>query len=138
MNTNTLNMIFKLREWQEELEKQNFIRILSERQKIEIYLKELEERFISVSFFNEASSEELLSIYNKMQYLLTKLKETQQIMQKIDEKLQAQRQVYEEAFKERKKIEQFYDKLINKIKADRQKLEEKLISESFISRLRRQ
>ncbi len=138
MNTNTLNMIFKLREWQEELEKQNFIRILSERQKIEIYLKELEERFISVGFFNEASSEELLSIYNKMQYLLTKLKETQQIMQKIDEKLQAQRQIYEEAFKERKKIEQLYDKLINKIKADRQKLEEKLISESFISRLRRQ
>ncbi|WP_181405967.1 hypothetical protein [Thermodesulfovibrio sp. Kuro-1] len=133
---NALNMILKLREWEEELEKQKFIGILTERQRMEGYLRELEERFRSVGFLKESNSMELLSIYNEMQYLLTRLKEAQEIMQKIDEELQAQRQIYEEAFKERKKIEQLYDRLINTIKMQRQKLEEKLISDVFISRLR--
>ncbi|MGC9046006.1 hypothetical protein [Thermodesulfovibrio sp.] len=136
MNVNTLNMILRLKEWEEELEKQKFINILSERQKLEEYLRMLEERFSSVDFLKEATSVELLSIYDEMQYLLTQLKETREIIKKIDDELEAQRQVYEEAFKERKKIEQLYDKLISRIKIHLEKLEEKLISDVFLSQVR--
>ncbi|PMP71396.1 hypothetical protein [Thermodesulfovibrio sp.] len=136
MNVNTLNMILRLKEWEEELEKQKFINILSERQKLEEYLRMLEERFSSLDFLKEATSVELLSIYDEMQYLLTQLKETREIIKKIDDELEAQRQVYEEAFKERKKIEQLYDKLISRIKIHLEKLEEKLISDVFLSQVR--
>ncbi|MGC8795376.1 MAG: hypothetical protein ACP5KH_00645 [Thermodesulfovibrio sp.] len=129
-------MILRLKEWEEELEKQKFINILSERQKLEEYLRMLEERFSSVDFLKEATSVELLSIYDEMQYLLTQLKETREIIKKIDDELEAQRQVYEEAFKERKKIEQLYDKLISRIKIHLEKLEEKLISDVFLSQVR--
>ncbi|MGB9710434.1 MAG: hypothetical protein ACPLZA_02900 [Thermodesulfovibrio sp.] len=129
-------MILRLKEWEEELEKQKFINILSERQKLEEYLRMLEERFSSLDFLKEATSVELLSIYDEMQYLLTQLKETREIIKKIDDELEAQRQVYEEAFKERKKIEQLYDKLISRIKIHLEKLEEKLISDVFLSQVR--
>lgn len=136
MNRNTLNIILKLREWEEELEKQKFANILSERRRVETYLKELQERFCSIAYLKEATSEELISIYNEMEYLFTQLKETQEIMKKIDEELEIQRQAYEEAFKERKKIEQLYDRLISTLRMQREKLEEKLISDVFISRFR--
>lgn len=136
MNRNTLNIILKLREWEEELEKQKFANILSERRRVETYLKELQERFGSIAYLEEATSEELISIYNEMEYLFTQLKETQEIMKKIDEELEIQRQAYEETFKERKKIEQLYDRLISTLRMQREKLEEKLISDVFMSRFR--
>jgi len=137
MNTRTLNMIFKLKEWEEELEKQKFAKIISDRRRIEMYMRELEERFSSGhSFHSFLTSEELTSIYNEMQYLIAQLMETEKIIQKIDEELEKQRQVYEEAFKEKKKIEQLNDKLIGKIKNEREKLEEKISADIFTSRIR--
>ncbi|MDI6864658.1 hypothetical protein [Thermodesulfovibrio yellowstonii] len=137
MNTRTLNMIFKLKEWEEELEKQKFAKIMSDRRKIEMYMRELEERFSSgLSSCSFLTSEELTSIYNEIQYLIAQLMETEKILQKIDEELEKQRQAYEEAFKEKKKIEQLNDKLIGKIKNEREKLEEKIAADIFTSRIR--
>jgi len=137
MNTRTLNMIFKLKEWEEELEKQKFAKIMSDRRKIEMYMRELEERFSSgLSSCYFLTSEELTSIYNEIQYLIAQLMETEKILQKIDEELEKQRQAYEEAFKEKKKIEQLNDKLIGKIKNEREKLEEKIAADIFTSRIR--
>lgn len=136
MNTNTLNMILKLRQWQEELEKQKFVEMLSERHKLELYLKELKGRLDSVTFLKEATSEKIVSIFDEIQYLTNQLIEVQELIKKIDEEVEKQRQLYEEAFKERKKIEQLYDKLITTIKMQREKLEEKLILDVFTSRIR--
>lgn len=137
MNTRTLNMIFKLREWEEELEKQKLAKILSDRQRMEIYLRELEERFLSkVSSPLVFTSEELTSNYNEINYLFEQLMETEEIIKKIDEEIDKQRQAYEEAFKEKKKIEQLQDKLTDRIKIEKGKLEEKIVSDIFISRLR--
>ncbi|MCX7648539.1 MAG: helicase-related protein, partial [Elusimicrobiales bacterium] len=44
MNKGTLNMILKLKEWEEELEKQKFAKVLTEKKTIEKYIKEIEER----------------------------------------------------------------------------------------------
>lgn len=138
MNTRTLNMILKLKEWEEELQKQKFAKIMSDRRKMEMYMRELEERFISSShyFHSFLTSDELTSSYNEIQYLIVQLMETEKIIQKIDEELEKQRQVYEEAFKEKKKIEQLNDKLIGKIKSEREKLEEKIAADIFTSRIR--
>lgn len=137
MNTETLHMILKLRQWEEELEKQKFARILSERQRIEFAMKELQERFSQISWNSHSSSEQLLSIYSEIQYLISEMKETEEIIKKIDEEIEKQRQSYEESFKERKKIEQLYDKLVRTIKTEREKLEEKMLSQIFLSRIRR-
>ncbi len=137
MNAKTLNMIFKLREWEEELEKQKFAKILAEKRRMELYIRELEERFnLELSSSSFLTSDKLTSIYNEIQYLVAQLMETEKIIEKIDEELEKQRQAYEEAFKEKKKVEQLYDKLIGRIKSEREKLEEKIVSDIFISRLR--
>ncbi|MEN2994787.1 MAG: hypothetical protein ABDH19_05540 [Thermodesulfovibrio sp.] len=136
MNTKTLNMILKIKEWEEELEKQKFAKILSERQKIQIYIKELEERlncgFYLSPIYNQT---ELIFVYDGINYLIEKLREAKEIVKKMDEEIETQRQIYEKAFKERKKIEQLYERVIDKIKREKEKSEEKMLSDLFITRL---
>lgn len=140
MNPRILNMILKLKEWEEELEKQKFTIILSERRKIETYMRELEERFTCV-FYNsdkkEKTSQALVSIYTEIQYITEQLMEIKKIVDALNQEVEKQRQAYEDAFKERKKIEQLHEKLTVSIRTQREKLEEKLISEIFISRIRK-
>lgn len=136
MNTKVLSMILKLRQWEEELEKQKFITILSQKKKIETYINEIEKRFNHLSFSNFLSSDELASMYSEIQYLIKEIIKTDEILKKIEREVEIQREAYEEAFKEKKKIEQLYDKIISTIKTHREKLEEKMISDIFISRLR--
>lgn len=135
MNTNTLSMILKLRQWEEELEKQKFISILSQKKKIEDYINEIEKRLNNLSF-SESTSDELAFFYSEIQYLIEEIIKTNELLKKIESEVELQREAYEEAFKEKKKIEQLYDKLISSIKTHREKLEEKIISDIFISRLR--
>lgn len=136
MNTKTLSMILKLKEWEEELEKQKFAKIISERQKMQIYIKELEERlnpgFYLGPIYNQ---KELIFVYDGINYLIEKLREAEEIIKKMDEEIDKQRQIYEQAFKERKKIEQLYERVIDKIKREKEKSEEKLLSDLFITRL---
>jgi len=137
MNTKALNMILKLRQWEEELEKQKFISILSEKKKIETYINEIEKRFNQLSLSsNSLLSDELAFVYSEIQYLIEEIIKTNEILKKIDSEVELQREIYEEAFKEKKKIERLYDKIISTIKAYRERLEEKMISDIFISRLR--
>ncbi|MCS7214873.1 MAG: hypothetical protein RMI30_04790 [Thermodesulfovibrio sp.] len=137
MNTKTLNMIFKLKEWQEELEKQKFAQLISEKQRLQTYLMELEQRFsISLSINSQCTSEELATIYSEINYLISQLEETQKMIEKIDIEIENQRQNYEEAFKERRKIEQLYDRILSRIRTEREKVEEKVVNDIFLSRFR--
>ncbi|MCX7723783.1 MAG: hypothetical protein N2042_00870 [Thermodesulfovibrio sp.] len=136
MNTKTLSMILKLKEWEEELEKQKFAKIISERQKMQIYIKELEERLNSGFYLGPIyNQKELIFVYDGINYLIEKLREAEEIIKKMDEEIDKQRQIYEQAFKERKKIEQLYERVIDKIKREKEKSEEKLLSDLFITRL---
>ncbi|HOA83040.1 MAG TPA: hypothetical protein PKV92_03675 [Thermodesulfovibrio thiophilus] len=137
MNPETLNMILKLREWDEEVEKQKFATLLSERRRIETCMKELEERFNFMPLsYKELSSEKLLILYSEIAYITEQLIEIKKIIEQINHELEKQRETYELAFKERKKIDQLYDRLITKLKLHREKVEEKITSDTFISRIR--
>jgi len=137
MNSETLNMILKLREWDEEVEKQKFATLLSERRRIETCMKELEERFNFMPLsYKELSSEKLLILYSEIAYITEQLIEIKKIIEQINHELEKQRETYELAFKERKKIDQLYDRLITKLKLHREKVEEKITSDTFISRIR--
>lgn len=105
MNPETLNMILKLREWDEEVEKQKFATLLSERRRIETCMKELEERFNFMPLsYKELSSEKLLILYSEIAYITEQLIEIKKIIEQINHELEKQRETYELAFKERKKI----------------------------------
>ncbi|WP_028844919.1 hypothetical protein [Thermodesulfovibrio thiophilus] len=137
MNSETLNMILKLREWDEEVEKQKFATLLSERRRIETCMKELEERFNFMPLsYKELSSEKLLILYSEIAYITEQLIEIKKIIEQTNHELEKQRETYELAFKERKKIDQLYDRLITKLKLHREKVEEKITSDTFISRIR--
>ncbi|HHW20633.1 MAG TPA: hypothetical protein PKZ17_00720 [Thermodesulfovibrio thiophilus] len=137
MNPETLNMILKLREWDEEVEKQKFATLLSERRRIETCMKELEERFNFMPLsYKELSSEKLLILYSEIAYITEQLIEIKKIIEQINHELEKQRETYELAFKERKKIDQLYDRLITKLKLHREKVEETITSDTFISRIR--
>lgn len=138
MHRETLNIILKLKEWEEEVEKQKFANFLLEKKNIEKYVKEIEERFnyINPQKDREITSNELNSIYNEIQYLTSLLNETKEILIKIEEEVEKQREIYEESFKEKKKIERLYEKLIILIKKKREKLEEKVISDMFSGKYR--
>lgn len=140
MKTDTLNMLLRLKEWEEELEKQKFTTLLSERTRIEQFIKEIEETLKAEKFFVAdqkdsqmvLSSENLFWLYTAIQYLIEQLIQTNEILKQINEEVEKQRISYEEAYKERKKIEQLYERLINAIRQQRIKMEEKLSSELFI------
>ncbi len=138
MKSTTLNMILKLKEWEEELEKQKFASIITEKGKMESYIEEIEKRFDFIKYErnNNFTSDELIAVFSEIQHLTGLLNEARDILQKINEELEKQREIYEESYKERKKIEQLYDKLISMIRREREKIEEKIISDVFTSRFR--
>ncbi|GEM_PF-604806 len=139
MNTKALNMIFKLKEWDEEREKEKFAELISKRYRIEIQLREINERF---DFLSKTEQEEqkflsslrLNRIYSEIEYLTQKRADLLQILNELDKEIEAQRQVYEEAYKERKKIEQLCDKIKISIKTEREKMEEKALTDILITR----
>lgn len=138
MNKGTLNMILKLKEWEEELEKQKFAKVLTEKKTIEKYIREIEERFkyINLQQREEITANELNSIYNEIQYVTSLINEAKEILNKIEKEVEKQREIYEESFKERRKIERLYEKLITLLKKERERLEEKMIADIFSGRHR--
>lgn len=138
MNKNTLNIILKLREWEEELEKQKYTKLLFEMKNIENYIHDIEKRFCSNNNkkVEQITSDELNAFLNEIQYLTNLINEAKVILKTKEEEAEKQRQVYEASFRERKKIERLYEKLILQIKREREKLEEKMISDIFSGRSR--
>lgn len=139
MNAKVLSMILKIREWDEEIEKQKFAILLTERRRIELTIAELEERFQFISsekYKWESSSEGISLIYSEIEYLTERLAQLKEILEKLDQEIDKQRQAYEEAFKERKKIEQLYDRTNMAIKIEKEKIEEKTIADILMSRYR--
>lgn len=139
MISKNLNMILKIREWEEEIERQKFSQIIGEKNKIEFYINELENRFnlLKNKIFCKSNSDEIFSLYSEIEYLITLISEAKEILNKINEEFEKQRQIYEDHHKEKKKIEQLYDKLLVTIRKEREKLEEKIMGDLFTSRYRR-
>jgi flagellar export protein FliJ len=138
MKSTTLNMILKLKEWEEEIEKQKFASIITEKAKMEAYIEEIEKRFDFIKYErnNNFTSDELITVFSEIQHLTGLLNKARDILQKINEELEKQREIYEESYKEREKIQQLYDKLISMIRREREKIEEKIISDVYTSRFR--
>lgn len=123
-------MILKIREWEEELEKQKYVNILSTMKSIENQINYLEKRLQKISDGKKEvfTPQELHYLYNEIDYLVGKIEEARDLLNKIEEEVEKQREVYEESIKERKKIERLKEKSeINLIK-EREKKEEKIIS----------
>lgn len=132
-------MILKIREWDEEIEKQKFAILLTERRRIELTIAEIEERFQFISsekYKWESSSEGIALIYSEIEYLTERLAQLREFLEKLDQEIEKQRYAYEEAFKERKKIEQLYDRTNMAIKIEKEKIEEKSIADILMSRYR--
>ncbi len=130
MNNLTLKMILKIREWEEELEKQKYVNILSTMKSIENQINYLEKRLQKISDGKKEvfTPQELHYLYNEIDYLVGKIEEARDLLNKIEEEVEKQREVYEESIKERKKIERLKEKSeINLIK-EREKKEVKIIS----------
>lgn len=139
MNAKVLSMILKIREWDEEIEKQKFAILLTERRRIELTIAEIEERFQFISsekYKWESSSEGIALIYSEIEYLTERLAQLREFLEKLDQEIEKQRYAYEEAFKERKKIEQLYDRTNMAIKIEKEKIEEKSIADILMSRYR--
>jgi|YelNatPaOPRAMG01_1025707.scaffolds.fasta_scaffold17226_3 flagellar export protein FliJ len=139
MNTSVINMILRLKEWEEELEKQKFANMLSEKLKTESIIKNINDNFESIaeklSNKNEKFlSENLSTLFSDIEYLTKKFVKTKEVLKEIEHELEKQRELYEEAYKEKRKIEQLYERLITSIRKYRESLEEKMISDILISR----
>lgn len=139
MNTSVINMILRLKEWEEELEKQKFATMLSEKLKTESIIKNINDNFESIaeklSNKNEKFlSENLSTLFSDIEYLTKKFVKTKEVLKEIEHELEKQRELYEEAYKEKRKIEQLYERLITSIRKYRESLEEKMISDLLISR----
>jgi len=139
MNTSVINMILRLKEWEEELEKQKFANMLSEKLKTESIIKNINDNFESIaeklSNKNEKFlSENLSTLFSDIEYLTKKFVKTKEVLKEIEHELEKQRELYEEAYKEKRKIEQLYERLITSIRKYRESLEEKMISDLLISR----
>lgn len=140
MNTTTLSMILKIREWQEETEKQKFASLLSERRRIEMYLREIEERFQILSQEKISASdlvaENINVLYSEIEYLTDRRIKIRESLKALDEEIEKQRETYEEAFKERRKVEELYYRAISEKKAEVEKNEEKATYDILMSRYR--
>lgn len=140
MNTTTLSMILKIREWQEETEKEKFASLLSERRRIEMHLREIEERFQILSQEKISASdfiaENINVLYAEIEYLTDRLMKIREILKELDEEIEKQRETYEEAFKERRKVEELYYRAISEKKAEVEKNEEKATYDILMSRYR--
>lgn len=140
MNTTTLSMILKIREWQEETEKQKFASLLSERRRMEMYLREIEERFQILSQEKISASdlvaENINVLYSEIEYLTDRRIKIRESLKALDEEIEKQRETYEEAFKERRKVEELYYRAISEKKAEVEKNEEKVTYDILMSRYR--
>lgn len=98
-------MILKLREWDEDLEKQNFSKILAERNRAELYLYELERRFelLSKKITDETDSDQLINLFSEIEYLQSLIKEAKELVEKLNQEVEIQRAVYEETHKEKER-----------------------------------
>ncbi|MEN2985192.1 MAG: hypothetical protein ABDH16_00780 [Thermodesulfovibrionaceae bacterium] len=106
--------------------------------KIETYLNELELRFKNNKFEFLYSSEQLKSIFYEIEYTAGMLKEAKKILNELSLEVEKNRIDYEEAYIERKKTKQLLEKLLENLKLQREKLEERLILENFINFLEKQ
>lgn len=133
-------MILKLREWDEELEKQKFSKILAERNRAELYLYELERRFelLSKKITDETDSDQLINLFSEIEYLQSLIKEAKELVEKLNQEVEIQRAVYEETHKEKRKVEQLYDRFVLNQRREREKLEEKVVNDLFTTRYGRQ
>lgn len=140
MKRENLNMILKLREWDEELEKQKFSKILAERNRAELYLYELERRFelLSKKITDETDSDQLINLFSEIEYLQSLIKEAKELVEKLNQEVEIQRAVYEETHKEKRKVEQLYDRFVLNQRREREKLEEKVVNDLFTTRYGRQ
>ncbi|MCS7203118.1 MAG: hypothetical protein NZ809_01515 [Thermodesulfovibrio sp.] len=138
MKINTLAMIHKIKQWEEEIKRERFLQILAEMRKIETYLNELELRFKNNKFEFLYSSEQLKSIFYEIEYTAGMLKEAKKTLNELSLEVEKNRIDYEEAYIERKKTEQLLEKLLENLKLQREKLEERLILENFINFLEKQ
>ena len=137
-------MILKLKEWQEESEKQKFAELLSMRRRAQEEVAEIERRFnflsSKISTQNENlqifSQEQLNTLYCEIKYLIEQKENLMEFLEKIDEELEAQRALYENAFKERKRTEKIYEKVLILEKFEKEKSEEKEIADILMSRYR--
>ncbi len=140
MNKKAINMILKLREWEEESEKQKFAELLSTRRRIIEGIAEIERRFnflsLEISNQNEISQQQLNTIYAEIEYLLEQKDNLLKLLKQIDEEIEAQRALYENAFKERKKTETIYERVLTLEKFEKEKTEEKEIADILMSRYR--
>lgn len=139
MNASVINIILRLKEWEEELEKQKFAHIISEKLKIESIIRNINENFESITEKLSNKNEEILSeklsiLFSDIEYLTEKFVKTKEVLKEIEQTLEKQRELYEEAYKEKRKIEQLYGRLITSIRKYRESLEEKMISDLLISR----
>lgn len=138
MNKRTLNTILRLKEWEEELEKNKYASLLMQKKYIEKYIRGIEERFNYIEYVSNVNltSDELNLILGEIQYLTNILNEAKDILEKTEKEVERQREIYEEYHKEKKKIEQLYERLISFIRREREKNEEKMIADIFSSRYR--
>jgi len=139
MNTSVINMILRLKEWEEELEKQKFANMLSEKLKTESIIKNINDNFESIAEKLSNKNEKILSenlstLFSDIEYLTKKFVKTKEVLKEIEHELEKQRELYEGAYKEKRKIEQLYERLITSIRKYRESLEEKMISDILISR----
>lgn len=138
MNKRALNTILRIKEWEEELEKNKYASLLMQKKYIERYIRGIEERFNYIEYVRNVNltSDELDLILSEIQYLTNLLNEAKAILEKTEKEVERQREIYEESHKEKKKIEQLYERLISFIRREREKNEEKIIADIFSSRYR--
>lgn len=138
MKRETLGMILKIREWEEEIEKQKFAIVLNKQRKVENYIHEIEERLNSIIQNRgiPTNSTKLESFFREIQYITNLLNEAKAILNEIEKEVEKQREIYENSFKERKKIEKLNDRLIFFLKKEREKIDEKVIADLISSRFR--
>lgn len=138
MKRETLGMILKIREWEEEIEKQKFAIVLNKQRKVENYIHEIEERLNSIIQNRgiPTNSTKLESFFSEIQYITNLLNEAKAILNEIEKEVEKQREIYENSFKERKKIEKLNDRLIFFLKKEREKIDEKVIADLISSRFR--
>lgn len=135
MNQRALDMILKLREWDEEQQRQKLMLVIAERDKVESYLKQLEERFELLGIKTlETDSAELVNLFDQIDYLKSQINEVKHTLEKLNQELNRQRQLYEEAHIERRKIEQLLSRIRIRDRKEREKAEERLIAELFTLR----
>lgn len=136
MKTATLLMIHKLKQWDEEIKKQRFVQILTELRRVEEYLRELNLRFEHLTVEPSYSTEQLKTFFSEIQYTTDLVVKIKNLLIEISSEAEKNRAEYEQAYIEKKKVEQLLMKLLENLRIQREKLEERLLSELFTISMR--